>query len=846
MPNSPVDLTNCDREPIHIPGSIQSHGALIAFDAGLRIATRHSTNLQSVLGLDTAAVVLGVECETLFGDAVTHMLRNSLASANATNRPALLFAIPVGGMMFDIAVHRSDKEAIVELEPVAPGKSQPLDIARTLIGRIGKAASIEALVHETTRLVRAVLGYDRVMIYKFDEDGAGQVISEARSSHLESFLGQYFPASDIPQQARSLYVKNTLRIISNSEGPRIAIHPELDAEGAALDLSHAHLRSVSPIHCEYLRNMGVGASMSVSIIIDGMLWGLIACHHYAPKPLNMSERAAVEMFGTFLSLHLDVLRQKTKINTAASARKALDRFLEEAPRRNDIVDLLMQSLTQFADMIPCDGIGLWMDGRWTWQGAAPPETCIRGLAQHVSASDDGRVWSTHKLGTEFPELQAHCGQASGLLAIPLSQRSQDYLFFFRKEFVHTLNWAGDPNKSYETGPMGDRLTPRKSFAIWKEEVSGQSQPWTDTDRETGDAIRSALVEIVLRHNELMVAERGKADLRQRMLNEELNHRVKNILAVIKSLIGQPNPQHRTLEEYLTILRGRIAALAIAHDQIVRGEGGGFLKDLLEAELQPYRDQVVEIVLDGPAVWIDTSAFSVLALVFHEMATNAAKYGPLSLSNGKLSVTWTAGDRDGCVIVWREEGGPLVETPKRKGFGSILISRSIPHDLGGESVVDYLPEGLMARFVIPAKHIALAQTAQASGDDGNRNPTTRQGPAMQDISVLLVEDQMLIAMDAEMMMSDHGLTNVVTVGSAAEALMQLKTFTPMAAVLDVNLGSGTSFPVAEELRRKRVPFLFATGYGDGSIIPEEFADIRIVRKPYSGKDLMPAIIHLLEG
>lgn len=843
--NAPVDLTNCDREPIHIPGSIQAHGALLACDAVLGSVSRHSANAGDILGVNEASLN-GRRVEDIFGAEITHTLRNALTNANAAKRPSLVFGLAFCERRFDVSVHRSGNEAILEFEPTGAGRGQPLDVVRTVIARAGSAATIEDLVADTVRLIRAVLGYDRVMIYRFEEDGSGQVISEAKSAHLESFLGQYFPASDIPQQARSLYLKNTIRIIMDADGARVPIVPEDDDAGRPLDLSHAHLRSVSPIHCEYLRNMGVSASMSISIVINGALWGLVACHHYSPKHLDMSERVAMEMFGEFLSLHLDVIRQKRRIEIGRAARDALDRVLRKSPLHGDIADLLRSSLAEFAGMLPCDGVGLWIDGKWTADGETPPAAAIPELTHFLNGVTGGRVWASHTLCQDHGAASDYCPQASGVLAIPLSQRPRDYLLYFRKEFEHTLNWAGNPEKSYETGSFGDRLTPRKSFAIWKETVKSQSRPWTDTDHETSEAIRAALVEVVLRQNELLAEERGKADLRQRMLNEELNHRVKNILAVIRSLVGQANPHGRTLEEYLDVLRGRIEALAIAHDQVVRGEGGGFLKDLLRAELKPYRDQAEAITFEGPPVWVDTTAFSVLALVFHELATNAAKYGALSRSNGRLTVSWTIDDQRNCELVWEETGGPDVQAPSRRGFGSILIARSIPHDLGGQSDVDYRPEGLRARFLIPARSLTMAESAQrAISEEPGAGEEKRALPATLDaVSVLLVEDQMLIAMDAEMMLGDAGLTHVVTVSSVNEALEKLKSFQPSAAVLDINLGNGTSIAIAEVLRRMGTPFIFATGYGDSSIIPEAFSDVRVVRKPYSGEDLAAAIISLV--
>jgi light-regulated signal transduction histidine kinase (bacteriophytochrome)/CheY-like chemotaxis protein len=844
--NSRVDLTNCDREPIHIPGSIQAHGALLACDANIGTVLRHSANIAAIIGTERSTSLNGARIEDLFGDKITHELRNALANANVARRPALIFGMDINGRRFDVSVHRSGEEAIVEFEPTGTGRGQPLDVVRTVIARVGSAATVEQLVADTVRLIRAVLGYDRVMIYRFEDDGSGQVISEAKISHLESFLGQYFPASDIPQQARALYLKNTIRIIMDADGERVPLVPELDAEGRPLDLSHAHLRSVSPIHCEYLRNMGVAASMSISIVIDGTLWGLVACHHYAPKHLDMAERVAVEMFGEFLSLHLNLIRQKRRIHTARAARQTLDVLLRRSPLHDDVGDLLRSSLPEFSDMLRSDGVGLWIDGNWTASGTVPPADAVGDLVHFLNGVGGGRVWSSHTMGREHAALAAHALEASGVLAIPLSQRPRDYLIYFRKEFEHTLNWAGNPEKSYETGPLGDRLTPRKSFAIWKEAVKNQSRPWTDADLETSEAIRAALVEVVLRHNEVMAEERGKADVRQRMLNEELNHRVKNILAVIKSLVGQASPPGRTLEEYLNVLRGRFEALAVAHDQVVRGDGGGFLRDLLRAELKPYGDQASSIVLEGPPVWVDTTAFSVLALVFHELATNAAKYGALSRPGGRLVVSWSINEAKNCELVWQETGGPAVEMPKRRGFGSILITRSVPHDLGGESELEYLPEGLRARFVIPARSLTMADGGYgaAIGDDDGDSAPAKSLASLDQISILLVEDQMLIAMDAETMLSAAGLSNVVTVSSVNEALSRLKTFRPAAAVLDVNLGIGTSLPIATELQRNGTPFIFATGYGDSSIIPNEFSHIRIVRKPYTGAELATAIMSLI--
>ncbi len=838
-----VDLTNCDREPIHIPGSIQPHGCLLACDASAAKALRRSANAASLLGLD--GEINGRLLDDIIGVDPAHAIRNALSRTNEAQRAALLFGVALpNGRVFDVAAHRHKGSAIIEFEPAIHNAAQPLELARSLIGRIAAIGAIEKLVANAARLIRAALGYDRVMVYQFFPDGSGKVLSEAKRGHLESFLGQYFPASDIPQQARTLYLRNTIRIISDANFERIPIEPTLDDSGEALDLSFAHLRSVSPIHCEYLRNMGVGASMSISIVVDGALWGLIACHHYAPRMLTIGERVAAEMFGDFFSLHLSALKQKNKLDAATHARESLDRFLRMATSETDVDAALRGNLADFATLVPCDGVGLWLRGAWTSIGAAPPPAGAESLAAFARTVAEGRVWATHHLARHLPGAEDYAPDAAGLMITPLSQRPRDYLFFFRKELTQTLNWGGDPEKSYETGPLGDRLTPRKSFAIWKETVHSQSPPWSDEERQIGEATRVALVEVLLRHNELLEDERAKAEVRQRMLNEELNHRVKNILAVIKSLVSHPIRDGDDLAAYAASLRGRIQALAYAHDQVVRGDGGGSLADLIDAELGAHRGATSAIAIDGPPAWIDARAFSVLALVLHELATNAAKYGALSRDGGALAIAWRFDEGGSCEIEWRESGGPPVKPPRRRGFGTTLIDRGVPFDLGGESDVRYAPEGLQARFRIPARHVSR-DARSASAKRPAAAPPRGATADLSETRVLVVEDQMLIAMDLEQMLGDHGATDVITAGSTAEALDKLRGVTPDVAILDVNLGSETSARVAEELTRRGVPFAFATGYSDRSMISAQFSAAPVVRKPYEATAIVNQIARLLK-
>lgn len=839
-----VNLTTCDREAIQMPGSIQPHGCLLACNVSASIVLRHSENAQNMLGIEGA--INGHRLEAIIGTQAAHAIRNSLARTQDSSRPALTFGLHLPtGQAFDVAAHLFKGSAIIEFEPYCPSIAEPIELARTLISQIRKIDQTGKLFRDAARLVRALLGYDRVMIYQLGTDGAGQVISESKRNDLESFLGQYFPASDIPQQARALYLRNPIRIISNARFKKVPIAPVLDLSGEPLDLSYAHLRSVSPIHCEYLCNMGVGASMSISVIVGGELWGLIVGHHYAPKTPAMGQRVAAEMFGEFLSLHIETLRARQALEAAAHARRFLDDLLNDANRSADIEALLRSRLSDFKRLIPCDGIGMYLQGRWSAEALTPPTTAMPDLLRLAEGIAEGRIWASNRLSVTHTQAKDYAADVSGVLVIPMSQSPKDYLLLFRKEVVETLHWAGDPNKTYESGPNGERLNPRKSFAIWKETVEQQSLPWSDHDRQFGEAIRTAIVEVVLHNSELLLSERSKADVRQRMLNEELNHRVKNILALIGALVAHPTTESQTLSGYVGTLKGRIQALSLAHDQVVRGDGGGSLSALLDAELSPYRTSPEAVQLQGPHVLLDARAYSVMALVLHELATNAAKYGALSRIDGQLSVTWTSDASGGCDITWRESGGPTVRMPSRRGFGSVLIDRSIPFDLGGTSTIEYLPEGLRGFFRLPAKHLSVTEMKETVRQAAPLSQATKEWGGLANSRILIVEDQLVIAVGLEQILADAGAKEVMTASSELEALRLVNIQRPDIAVLDINLGTGaTSIAVAEELLGQQIPFLFATGYGDSIIIPAHLKHVPILQKPYDASSMLTHLENLI--
>ena len=835
----PVNLTNCDREPIHIPGSIQPHGAMLVCDPATFEILFASENLQAVTGCAHADLT-GLDLAAIVGDEAAHDIRNASAKTGGSEIAGVVLAarLPRSSQAMDVIVHRYKDRAFVEIEPSDTANSghEALDTTQILIRRIGLESDVAAIASTGAKLVRGMLGYDRVMIYQFLHNGAGKVIAEAKRSSLGSFMGQHFPAADIPYQARRLYLANTIRMIGDVGYAPVPLQPPLEPGQSPVDMSFAQLRSVSPIHCQYLRNMGVYASLSISIVVDGELWGLISCHHDSPKVTPLPLRIGAELFGQYFSLQISLAERRAQIGAANLARDRLDKIITHLSATDSLAENLRGHLDDLADLVDCDGVALWMDGVWTAQGRTPPADAVQGLIDVIKTGAAGAVWHTQDLRQATGT--ALYGQAyAGLLAVPLSSTPQDYLLFFRSEEAHAIEWAGEPVKTLVQSDQGERLTPRGSFATWREEVRDRSKPWTSAEHAVAEAIRTYLRDVLLRHSERTADERQRIEQRRRILNDELNHRVKNIIALVKSIALQTGAHAASVADYSASLEGRLRALAFAHDQSLAGQSNGDLATLIEAEASLYRYGAApdRVTASGPKARLDDQAFSTLALVIHEMMTNAAKYGALSTPEGRLDIRWAFDAAGDCEIRWYESGGPRVNTPERSGFGTKLVQSTLTYDLKGQARVSYDPSGVQARFVIPATHAVL--------DDRDlpvTEPDDQTTGSLDNLNILVVEDQALIAMDIEETLKSLGVREVRASSTTSDALELLAGFRPDAAVLDFNLGAETSEAVAKDLLARGIPFVFATGYGDTVMIPAQFAKTPIVRKPVSATSLVAKI------
>jgi len=519
-PGEAVDLDNCAREPIHIPGRIQPRGLLLALRTDDAVVTQCSENVADVLGVghdDVLGAPLGHAIGT---DAARTLLDHVAAVDDPRLRNPVEVEIPVGGIAerFEAVLHHAPGSAtrtrpavlVVELEPfsghAALSYTSTYEPVRDALTQLDRATSLQELYDVSVERVRELTGFDRVMLYRFDADYNGEVVAEARREDLNPFLGLHYPASDIPPQARALYEKNWIRLISDVDYRPVAVVPTDDPVGGApLDLTYGTLRSVSPIHVEYLQNMGVGASMSISLLRDGRLWGLIACHHYsgAHAP-SYAARAAAEFLGSTLSARLVTQAEDDRASAARRSAGVLARLV--AATRDDDVPLTdaLTGTPGLLDLVDADGAFVAAEHRVGWLGDAPEEkTCLR-LARAL-AELDVEVLVTDRLAEEEPELARIVPDAAGLLALVVPDGA--VTVWLRREVVQSVDWGGDPRNKAIARREGDtvRLSPRKSFARWREIVRGTSEPWTDDQVDVATSLRSYLAEGLLL--------RGRRDIR---------------------------------------------------------------------------------------------------------------------------------------------------------------------------------------------------------------------------------------------------------------------------------------------------------------------------------------------
>ncbi|MES2454601.1 MAG: ATP-binding protein [Bacteroidota bacterium] len=508
-----IDLTNCDREPIHIPGKVQSHGFLIAIDDQTQRISYVSENVSTFTGLasiqlldlhvsELSALISAIGTDIDF----SQLLR--LGKSQNTFDIINPYRLQINDEPYYLVIHCSNTSFVLEFEQA----TLEYDI-QNLIGRsvseILANKSLKGLLDNAANEVKTIIEYDRVMIYKFQDDGHGEVVAEVKNEDLEPFLGLHYPASDIPKQARELYKLNYTRIIAdvNKESSPILSYEKDNP----LDLTNSGLRAVSPIHIQYLKNMGVASSFSISLISKGELWGLIACHNYTPKFIDYKAREGTKLIGQILSSALEYREVEEETEKDNTIREAIQEVSHHLEKDSDLISALTKHKHSLIDITNGTGVAILFEDQFYTIGETPVEGDLHELFKWLKRNMKDSIYHTAQLPKVFAPAKKFSEFASGILATVLSKDMGEYVVWFKPEQSHTINWAGNPDKPVASDTNGSMvLSPRNSFEVWSQIVKNTSSKWSQLE-----------ISSVLKIKEKIIATINKKANEIRLLNERL-------------------------------------------------------------------------------------------------------------------------------------------------------------------------------------------------------------------------------------------------------------------------------------------------------------------------------------
>lgn len=663
-----TDLTNCDREPIHIPGSIQPHGVLLALSEPDLTIIQASANVLPFLGY-TVQQLLGKPLNTFLTTDQCSYLQECVANEQVDQNPLYTLTLTIGEsrQLFDVIVHRISGLLILELEPSSQSDTTAslhvYRMVKSAISACQRTTAVRTFAQALTVAVRRLTGFDRVMVYQFLPDESGIVIAEDCREGLSSYLDLRYPASDIPRQARALYLRNWLRIIPDVHYQPVPMQAlDLEHPSIPLDMSYATLRSVSPIHIEYLKNMGATASMSISLIKNDQLWGLVACHHHSGSHyLSYDVRAACEFLGHIVSLQITDKEMAEDASYTIQIQATQAQLVQHMSTANDVVAGLTRFEPNLMAMIDAGGVAISMEGQCVLLGTTPTEREIWQLIEWIGQNVPDMVFATDSLVHHYPSAAAFKDSASGLLAMRMSRSRLNMILWFRPEVIQLARWGGNPEKPMEVTDEGVILSPRRSFDIWKETVKQTALPWRVCEISAVRDLRRAIIDLVLyrvdelaRLNDELTRSNVELDSFAYVASHDLKEPLRGLHNYAHFLIEdyshQLDDDGKAKLETLIRLTQRMEALIdtlLHYSRVGRGELAWTkadlnieLADVLNLLEPRLRESNVEVRIPRPLPHVRADQ-SRIKEVFSNLIANAIKYNDKPLRWVEISYTIVA-------------------------------------------------------------------------------------------------------------------------------------------------------------------------------------------------------------
>ena len=503
LANLDLDITNCDREPIHIPSAIQPHGALLVVSTQDWAIVQLSKNVDEYFKRSPKQL-LNQPLTTLLSEDRIQAVKDYLSDDSESARP-LRFEIEE--TFFSIAAHQGEGYCILEFEPTQSSQPDFFDFYRLVkcpVVRLQRTQTVQELQQQAVQEIQELFDFDRVMVYWFEGDGSGEVVAEAKREDMDTYLGLRYPASDIPKQAKYLYILNQVRSIPDMTYQPVYLIPDDNpVDNAPLDMSLVGLRSVSPLHIEYLTNMGVRASMSISLVRNNKLIGLIACHHNEPKRLSFEQRALCEFLGDVISLEIADKKETEDADYKMNLKAIQTEFVQTLSGSESLYAGLTGNAKSLMALAGADGVAYCEGESITLLGKTPSHKAVQALTEWVgNRFTQDVVYHTAALSEVYSPARDFSERTSGLLALALSRRQKIYVLWFRSEVLQTVNWAGNPEKVTRLNEHGEMMmAPRRSFALWQEQVSGRSLPWKACEIEAARELRVSVIGLVLQKSD---------------------------------------------------------------------------------------------------------------------------------------------------------------------------------------------------------------------------------------------------------------------------------------------------------------------------------------------------------